>query len=993
MYRQILLLSIFLISYISFSFSQKVYMSHIKYEDLPFSFYGGTVFNEYDQNKCDQNPEICTFDYINTRSITHHADGYFYFYGNKMNGQVLDISREKAIWRADIKNCTIIDTFDIPFGFSSAFHIGITSNHVGDIYYTIIDDASQTSSLVHFDLNTKVHTVLGIIKQNYLVGDIIFYNGNLYGLYTNPQMNTCGIFAINILSPTNSEIIYTIEYEGVSNQSFRAIGSAIIEVVGNCNTIDYFTNRSFPSILNIILQGDANIVCDSIGSNGLGAVKPYNYLGSEKQCELLLDLDRDNSSRIYPYDFVNTAVRCKRPYTAHIADADAYIRSTGMIDSLSIRFIEIFDQEMERLYPPEQPGGFSWHVLPHGYTIKNPVGATDSLWADYLSRVLYHHEGEIPTDGERIIEIAVYSEGTSTTARSYIPVYKVAYAGTDSELSVCSSTLSQNLLALTGGHEGGYWQPSLSGGGDEFDAGRDIGGMYKYIVDTGECGSDTAEVDIRIYPSRKLDLADTVSLCPEISIELRVSSLATDSILWSDGVSGAMRTVSDPGVYEVTVITIENCRLTDSVTVLRSDTPIITQSYRDICEYELIHRSGTDYYPGDTIVHLIQQESACDSLQYIYIRGMITPVRHVDSFICSSATIEFEGMEYYAGDVYSMRIGSSEGCDTMIIVQLHSYPLVLPELNIPLQTQVCPGGSIYVSSDITEGIEWSTGSTEPGVSLSAGKYRLSYTDENSCTNTVEFIIFESEKPELEYEIKAAPCMDETGQLTVTQGVGTGSLRYELEGRTYQTPKNHALLPGSYEISYMNEEDCKFKDTLVVTYEAAGLEIEMDTLIRMELRESRGIDVEIKRGNLSEVRIIPDTNIRWEITTLYVKGINNRIYEIEFTDSTGCKTYRILRVEVDDSSISLRIPNAIRLQPERPENGSLYLIQSGISYDLEVYDRWGGMIYQAAKITGGDHTAGWRPSDGKVGPGVYVYKITVHHSDMDKKVIFGTVSVF
>ncbi len=114
-----------------------------------------------------------------------------------------------------------------------------------------------------------------------------------------------------------------------------------------------------------------------------------------------------------------------------------------------------------------------------------------------------------------------------------------------------------------------------------------------------------------------------------------------------------------------------------------------------------------------------------------------------------------------------------------------------------------------------------------------------------------------------------------------------------------------------------------------------------------------------------------------------------IYTVEVTDENGCVSTQ--NISVSFKKIDYDIPNAIFNKPVHPDNGIFY-VKSNISfsYDLEIYDRWGNMLYRAENIRTNDASAGWSP-EGEVNSGVFVYKIEFDERG-DKRVVAGDVTV-
>ncbi|MCB0401001.1 MAG: gliding motility-associated C-terminal domain-containing protein, partial [Flavobacteriales bacterium] len=90
-------------------------------------------------------------------------------------------------------------------------------------------------------------------------------------------------------------------------------------------------------------------------------------------------------------------------------------------------------------------------------------------------------------------------------------------AGSDNTLNACSSDGTTNLITLLGGADaGGTWSgPSALANGDQgtFDPGTNASGTYLYIINSGACGSDTAQVIVTVNTAPNAGTNGSVTLC------------------------------------------------------------------------------------------------------------------------------------------------------------------------------------------------------------------------------------------------------------------------------------------------------------------------------------------------------------------------------------------------------------------------------------------------------------------------------------------------
>ncbi len=113
------------------------------------------------------------------------------------------------------------------------------------------------------------------------------------------------------------------------------------------------------------------------------------------------------------------------------------------------------------------------------------------------------------------------------------------------------------------------------------------------------------------------------------------------------------------------------------------------------------------------------------------------------------------------------------------------------------------------------------------------------------------------------------------------------------------------------------------------------------------------------------------------------------YVVTVSNVYGCTATGIVQISFKDSDVY--VPNVIRNDPEVYVNGLLFAQSNNdFIYSLKVFDRWGGVRYEADGLRANDPTQGWRPS-GEVNPGVFAWMILFEENGK-KRVLAGDVTV-
>jgi gliding motility-associated-like protein len=187
----------------------------------------------------------------------------------------------------------------------------------------------------------------------------------------------------------------------------------------------------------------------------------------------------------------------------------------------------------------------------------------------FMASMRYVYEGCRIEEGRRTVRMEVFDGGLVSEAICEIEITgTIAYAGQDTIITVCPEDGEVPLPTVldTCISPGGTWEPTLSNPG-YFDPLRDGPGVYRYVVGSDECGSDTARYEIWLEEVELLE-EDTLWLCDSVLVR---SELEGGGLVWSTGAVGDSLWVFESGVYEVAWISVDGCVYRDSVYVLDED--------------------------------------------------------------------------------------------------------------------------------------------------------------------------------------------------------------------------------------------------------------------------------------------------------------------------------------------------------------------------------------------------------------------------------------
>jgi gliding motility-associated-like protein len=441
---------------------------------------------------------------------------------------------------------------------------------------------------------------------------------------------------------------------------------------------------------------------------------PLEFLSSDPECDLLIDLDRDNSTGVFPYDYLDSNEHCFN-VEAPICEPDVYIHSSAPIDSIVLILSGIKDAGDERLTSLSLPPEIIFSQRNDSTYVMVSDNPTDDSYKAALLALRYQHSGASRTPGPRMISLQGFNaikEGITITAT--IHINGLPFAGTDVTLLLCTDTLIQDFSTMTGGQPGGYWSPGLSGGGDVFNSSIDATGSYQYIVSDPVCGNDSATVTIIRDTNTPTDLLgqDQV-LCSGDTLSLSILQNA-QSIVWEDGTMSAFRLLTAPGLYWVSIEMTGGCVYRDSMRVTPGAiwNPDITT---------------TDPICGQSngVISFNADEFELNGTVFVNGLPMVSPV-----------------LDALPQGTYEITTISKDGCELVTETTLTNEPALLMELDSLLNiTQGLWQEVAYAEVngvDVTDvlfspgtDIRW-TGADIEVFGSSDIRYEITFVDENGC---------------------------------------------------------------------------------------------------------------------------------------------------------------------------------------------------------------------------------------------------------------------
>lgn len=302
----------------------------------------------------------------------------------------------------------------------------------------------------------------------------------------------------------------------------------------------------------------------------------------------------------------------------------------------------------------------------------------------------------------------------------------------------------------------------------------------------------------------------------------------------------------------------------------------------------------------------------------------------------------------------------------------------------------------------TQGIILSGGnSLNPYVEGSAWYFVQVMNTENGCSAIDSvFVQGNADEPRPTLEIDPVTCKgEEDGSIRITNIVnGEPPYTVSLNGSVRNDGNFSPLGPGTYYLEIVDVNNCTY-DTTIVLQEGTELILNLSVNSILVIEGDSAIIEAIVNVPPSQIRLIEwtpgiflscDSCLITRITPL-----NTQEYRVTVEDINGCKARDFLLVVVKKET-KVYIPNAF--SPDGNIINDRFILYGDDKVKeiklMRIYDRWGGLMFEAQNIPPNDPSFGW---DGTtrgmpVELGVYVYYFEVEFTDGRIETFKGDVNV-
>ncbi|MFT5382985.1 MAG: gliding motility-associated-like protein [Saprospiraceae bacterium] len=520
-------------------------------------------------------------------------------------------------------------------------------------------------------------------------GDLAFNNNDLYLACEGNEL-----LKIDLSNPGSSQVvgtmtafnlffgIVTFATECADIQTFGTAGNGLYEIdVNNAN-----------SVLACNLTGVVEVY---------GAAMESEFIASD--CELVLDLDGDDSSGAEGLDFFADTI-CGN-FESMVADFDFAITTTFQsLDIDSIVFTITtgqLDGAAEQLLLDQT--GTEYDVFGSGtnhLTAVNTTGDISAGAAHALENIRYIDLANPFTPGVREVAVQIFAQDDikSDIAIAFITLMAreafIIDIGPDSVLCEGETLLLDASFedAISYVWNDGSTNPSLD---------VSSSGLYTVTV-TNDCGSTSTD-DMMVSfvpPVDLLDLGSDTVLCPGESLSLDATLIDGMAYEWSDGSENPQLTVAETGIYTVSVTA--GCGIqTDDIYVEFQEIPVFS-----------IFPEDTLACQGETIIF---DATLPDALAYKWQDGSTQAILAVSEAGYYQVTVSLQCGEYTAE----------------VLVRYNDYEF---DIDLGPDTTFCFENEVILNASSPYAITylWQDGTTaEDFIVNRTGNYSVTLTD--GCT--------------------------------------------------------------------------------------------------------------------------------------------------------------------------------------------------------------------------------------------------------------------
>ncbi|MFN7326704.1 MAG: PKD domain-containing protein, partial [Chitinophagales bacterium] len=359
---------------------------------------------------------------------------------------------------------------------------------------------------------------------------------------------------------------------------------------------------------------------------------------------------------------------------------------------------------------------------------------------------------------------------------------------------------------------------------------------------------------------------------------------------------------------------------------------------------------------GQSQLFSFTNTAGCDSTVMVQVAAYPSYAQTQEVFICPGETYTYQGQSLAVGQTQAFTFNTVNGCDSTLTVQVMASPISSDTLEV----SVCKDDAYSYGNQL----------------INAGTSQLfEYSNVWGCDSSV--LVQVMAYPELEYQYNSKPtCPNiQTGGIEVSViGGPVSGLSYSLNGSVFDTLARFRLLEeGDYTVSVKDFNGCiQEEEVTITTYPPLEIVLPEELVIPCDSNQ-----IEIRPGIVGDTT---DLEFIWSNGSRSPSYFASDIGPVTVRAKNACretayKTTQIQWVDELRAPVPLYVPNIFSPAGQSPENsvfrtffGTNFAVES---YRLEVYDRFGSLVFVTEDVEG---SWGGEFNNRPLGDGVYVWKL-------------------
>ena len=453
--------------------------------------------------------------------------------------------------------------------------------------------------------------------------------------------------------------------------------------------------------------------------------------------------------------------------------------------------------------------------------------------------------------------------------------------------------------------------------------------------------------------------------------------------------------IDQPGEYNFPLGSGTYC---DTILIAKVE---VLESFATTVDFSVCSGDTLDFYGREVTVsgtyrEVFQASNSCDSIIEWNVSFEDTIRTTEDLVLCSGDTLLFQGLTITDIGEYRTWIPGLN-CDTLLEVNV-SFP---PPVDLNLEaTPSCAGqsnGKVELSFDQNriQAWQWTDGSRALSrMGMDSGTYNLTYQDEYGCWADTAFTLGIIEKPVLDFNIEALDCHNDfVGNIEVDLA---NSDSISLNDAPFVANSSFEIFQEGEQRLLIKKGRCVFRDSLMVPI-IPPLEFEVESISTGLCEDEVVIQVNLASGDpfqMDTIVISPiPPNARIEGNRIVFPLTQSISSNITVVDSHGCEYTRPIEVELEEEG-ALFVPNVFT--PNGDDLNDMFTVFTSpcikLIEVLEVYDRWGELVYKMRNLQPGKE--GW---DGRLNgevmeTGVYTWRLVMVGHNNEKLERSGSVTL-